>query len=215
MKPSTSPPPGQVVPVATRVAAVFVLLGCLFVAPALALPADGPLVGATGAPHDATVAHDGDDLVLRTGPGQVVAGAANLTTGERVVVRIEAGGERPFVLSRPATVGSDGAFAVRFDLSARRPASNVTVSVLHDSRVLADVPAELRLLESTTTSPGSATAPNTNAQANTSAGTASASAAGPESNAERPPAERGVPLWFAGLLAVAAATLAAVVVRSR
>lgn len=206
MEPSRPPLPHRLAVAlsALSVLSAFVLLACA--GPAVAFDAQSDQSA------EATVAYDGDALALETAPRQVVAGDTTLSAGSQIVVRIEASGDRPFVLSRPVTVGSEGGFEIRFDLRARHPTANATVSILYDSRVLTSVPAEIRGVETTARSTASTTAAASTTRTRTS--TAPATTPG-STEASLLGGASGVPAWFAGLLAVAVLTLAVVVVRDR
>lgn len=86
---------------------------------------------ATATP-DVTVATDDDELTLRSGPGQVVAGNTTLPAGTELSVRVRSTGGQPFLQTVLTTVDDRGRYRAVFDLTEVSVDTPVSV-VVHRS----------------------------------------------------------------------------------
>lgn len=70
-----------------------------------------------------------EDNRIEAAPNQTLVGTADLEAGTEISVRLTASGGNPFLKQRQTTVGTNGTFEARFDLSGLEPGTEYTATV--------------------------------------------------------------------------------------
>lgn len=100
-------------------------------------------------------------LVLERDSESVVSGSVDLPEGTEVAVSIHGDGARPFLFQLQTTLGPDGQFAERIDLSEIRDGTPVSVVVTFEGNTLVSVTGVVGDTTETVTSSSTTTPPST------------------------------------------------------